>query len=498
MKEYSILELQEAFEKGEFNSKSLVKDFLMQINTLDKNGPKLNSIIEINPDVIEIAEKLDKEREENKLRSNMHGIPVLLKDNILTGDKMQTTAGSLALEGYKSDHDAFIVQKLRKSGAIILGKTNLSEWANFRSIHSSSGWSSRGRQTKNPYVLDRTPSGSSAGSAVAVAANLCTVAIGTETDGSILSPSHMNSIVGIKPTLGLVSRSGIIPIAHSQDTAGPMARSVMDAAILLNCIIGYDPKDIITENCKNHARIDYTQFLTLEKLDKIRIGVVRDLTGYHKLLDIKFEESINIFKNLSVQIIDPVNLEIKKEVEDAEFEVLLYEFKEDLNKFLQNSSPHTPISDLEQLIDFNTKNIDRVMPYFGQEILEMAQKKGDLESEDYKKALNLCKTSTGVNGIDRLMKEHNLDALIAPTTNPGCPIDLLLGDHYTGSSTSSAAIAGYPSITIPMGYINEMPVGISIFGAAFSEPILLKIAYNFEHVSNIRISPKFLPTISFE
>ncbi|MEM7331954.1 MAG: amidase [Chloroflexota bacterium] len=494
MNELSIFEIQQKFEQGTLTAHQLVSHYLERIESIDRSGPMLNAIIELNPDALAIAQLLDEEREANGPRGPMHGIPVLVKDNIDTADAMTTTAGSLALAGSRPNQDAFIVQQLRKAGAIILGKTNLSEWANFRSTRSSSGWSSRGGQTRNPYALDRNPCGSSSGSGVAVAANLCAVAIGTETDGSILCPAQTNGVVGIKPTLGLVSRSGIIPIAHSQDTAGPMARTVADAAILLGALTGVDERDAETAVNKGHA--DYTSYLDKNGLQGARIGVARDYFGRDPNVDAIMEQSIAAMRALGAEVVDPVEIKTKDQVRESEFTVLLYEFKADLNQYLAALGDDAPISSLEQLIAFNNAHPDKTMPYFGQELLQMAQEKGALTDDDYVEALQKNHQLSRGEGIDATMSEHQLDAIIAPSGQPAWPIDWVNGDSHKGIGASGiTAVSGYPSITVPAGYVHGLPVGMSIFAQAFSEPALIKFAYAFEQATKVRQSPQFLPTL---
>ncbi|NHJ46515.1 MAG: amidase [Asgard group archaeon] len=498
MDEYTIEELQDMMSSGKITSKKLVKDFLKRIDEIDKNGPKLNSIIELNPDALEIADELDKERKKKGPRSKLHGIPVIIKDNINTADKMMTTAGSLALLNHIPSEDAFIVMKLREAGAIILGKANLSEWANFRSTRSTSGWSSRGGLTRNPYALDRNACGSSSGSAVAVAANLCCVAIGTETDGSVICPSQINGIVGIKPTIGLVSRTGIIPIAHSQDIAGPMGRSVADTAILLSALTGIDQQDESTANNEEKIGVDYTQFLDKDGLKGARIGVARNYFGFNPEVDRLMEEAIEAMKDLGATIVDPTNLENIREIRDAEYTVLLYEFKDDLNKYLAKYLVDNPNKTMKDIIEFNEKHKEKVMPYFGQEHIIRAEEKGPLTDEEYLKALEKCKKITQEEGIDKVLQEHNLDAIIAPSGSPTWPIDLINGDHHTGGSSSAAAVAGYPNITVPLGYIHGLPVGISFFSKAYNESVLIKLTYAFEQATRVRKPPKFLSTIKLD
>ncbi|MFX1379693.1 MAG: amidase [Promethearchaeota archaeon] len=495
MNEYSITEIQTLMEKGKLSAIKLCEMYLTRINEIDKKGPKLNAIIEINPEAMKIAEKLDGERKNKKIRGPLHGIPVIIKDNINTADKMQTTAGSLAFKGHHALKDAFIVKKLRDSGAIILAKANLSEWANFRSTRSTSGWSSRGGQTFNPYVLNRNPCGSSSGSAVAVAANLCSVAIGTETDGSIICPSHSNSIIGLKPTIGLISRTGIIPISHNQDTAGPMARTVQDAAILLNVMVGLDPDDSSTKVIHHKSPVDYTQFLDNDGLRGSKIGVARNYFGNSDLIDKIIEKAILKIKELGAEIIDPVEIKIIDDLREAEFQVLLYDFKNDLNEYLAKFGPINSLKSLTDIIKFNYKHQKKVMPYFGQELFTMANEKSSITSDEYKEALKQCQVLAQAEGIDAVLQEHQLDAIIAPSGGTAWLIDYINGDHSSGGSSSAAAVAGYPNITVPAGYVYGLPVGISFFGGPFEEPKLLKIAYAFEQATKIRKQPNFLPKI---
>ncbi|NNF00419.1 MAG: amidase [Pyrinomonadaceae bacterium] len=491
IEEMTVMEMQDAMKSGKVTSKQLVRMYLDRIRQIDG---KLNSIIEINPDAIKIAEQMDKERAAGKVRSMMHGIPLVIKDNIDTADKMKTTAGSLALvDAPTPKQDAFVVKQMRAAGAVLIGKTNLSEWANFRSENSSSGWSGRGGQTHNPYILDRSPCGSSSGSGVAAAANLTAVAVGTETDGSVVCPASINGIVGIKPTLGLVSRSGIIPIAHSQDTAGPMARTVTDAVILLNAMVGMDSTDSITSHFAGKGEKDYTKFLDKTGLKGARIGVVRQYFGKNPALDSLMEENLKKLENAGATIVD-VEFPHFRGYGDDEYEVLLYEFKADLNKYLQARG--VKYNSLEKLIEFNKQNAARSMPYFGQEIFEKAQAKEDLNDSGYKLALMTSKVLTQDKGIDAVMDKHKLDALVAPSNSQSWLIDLIMGDsptNYVGSS-SLAAVSGYPNITVPSGFLNEMPIGMSFFGRAFSEPTLIKIAYSWEQASNARQKPKYLET----
>lgn len=490
--EKSISDIQQLMAEDQLTCEELVIEYLDRIEKIDKNGPGLNSIIDINHDALPLARQLDEERKHGHLRGALHGIPILLKDNIDTADKMMTTAGSYALEGNFASEDAFIVKQLRKSGALILGKTNLSEWANFRSTRSSSGWSGRGGQTHNPYVIDRSPCGSSSGSGVAVAANLCVAAIGTETDGSVICPSGHNGIVGIKPTLGMVSRTGIIPIAHSQDTAGPMAKSVRDAAILLEVISGADQNDKITLNDKNQA-INYSTNLQKDALKGKRIGIVRDLMGFHSEVDKVIEQAIEDIKATGAEVID-VELENLNQYGNEEYEVLLYEFKHDLNEYLSKCK-FPIVKSLDDIIKFNEQFKDREMPWFGQEILEMANQKGDLNEKEYLEALAKSKKLSGELGIDYTLKKYNVDALMAPTNGPAWNIDLVNGDHYGGGSSQPAAVSGYPNITVPAGFVHSLPIGVSFFAEAFSEEKLIQLAYSYEQNTMHRRAPEFYSTI---
>jgi amidase len=496
LEEATIADLQSAMASGRFSSRAIVEQYTDRIEELDRKGPELRHIIEVNPDARAIAESLDAERKAGRVRGPLHGIPVLLKDNIDTADRMTTTAGSYALEGSIPLRDAFISQRLREAGAILLGKANMSEWANFRSTRSSSGWSARGGQAKNPYVLDRNPCGSSSGSAGAVAANLTAVAVGTETDGSIVCPSAMVGIVGVKPTLGLVSRSGIIPIAHSQDTAGPMGRTVRDAAILLGGLVGVDARDRATAPSRAKGFTDYTQFLQLDGLRGARIGVAREkFFGYSATADKVIEDAIEQLKELGAVVVDPANIPTAGKFDDTEFEVLLYEFKADLNAYLASLGPRAPVRTLRDIIDFNERNREKEMPYFGQEIMLMAQKKGPLSERKYRTALATNLRMSRAQGIDAVIEKHKLDALIAPTGSPAWPTDLINGDHYLGASSTPAAVAGYPNIQVPAGFVHGLPVGISFFGRAWSEPALFRFAYSFEQATKHRRPPQFLPTL---
>ena len=486
--EATITELQDQMHRGTLTAEQLVSWYLDRIAAIDHDGPMLNSVLEINPDALMTARALDEERQESGPRGPMHGIPVILKANIDTADKMRTSAGSLALADHRPATDAFVVSRLRDEGAIILGKANLSEWANFRSSRSSSGWSSIGGQTRNPYDTTRNPCGSSSGSAVAVAANLTTVAIGTETDGSVVCPSGINGIVGIKPTLGLVSRSGIIPIAHSQDTAGPMGRTVRDAAILLSAMIGTDPVDPITASAQD-APPSYTANLTADGLAGKRIGVIRSYygAGSNPNVDAIFEATIRTLRDNGAEIVDPIEIDTEG-MGQAETVVLQYEFKADLKHYLESTD--APLKSLAEVIAFNEANKDTVMPIFGQERMLAAEEKGPLTDADYTEALETSKR-IAQSGIDSAMTEHKLDALIAPTNGPAWVTDHVNGDSFHVGSSSYAAVSGYPSVTVPAGFTFGLPVGVSFIGQAFKEKTLIEIAYAFEQASNIRRAPDF-------
>lgn len=494
MEGLTILDLQTRMARGELTARQLTQYYLDRIERIDHNGPRLNAVIELNPQALEIADALDEERRQGRVRGPLHGICVLLKDNIDTADQMSTTSGSLALEGHIARQDAFLVGQLRRSGVVLLGKTNLSEWANFRSTHSSSGWSSRGGQTRNPYALDRTPCGSSSGSAVAVAADLCTAAVGTETDGSIVCPSHINGIVGFKPTLGLISRSGVIPIAHSQDTAGPMARNVTDVALLLGGMIGVDERDPATQASQGKSLGDYQPFLQAGALKGARIGVAREYFGFDSRVDQVIEACLEAMKAAGAELIDPVKVVSESKIGKHEIEVLLYEFKHDLNTYLAETGAQTKARSLQDVIRFNEANRQRVMPYFGQERMLLAQRKGGLNTKKYQQALEKAKR-LAQQGIDRPMQEHRLDAIVAPTGGPAWLVDLINGDNYSGGGFSSpAAVAGYPHITVPAGYVFGLPVGISFFASAWQDTTLLRLAFAFEQAMPVRRPPQFLPT----
>ncbi|MCA1592091.1 MAG: amidase [Acidobacteria bacterium] len=494
LEEATVAELQSGMKSGKFNARSLAEKYLDRIKDVDERGPAINSVIELNPEAPAIAEVLDRERKAGRTRGPLHGVPVLIKDNIDTADRMMTTAGSLALVGSKPSRDSFVAQKLREAGAVILGKTNLSEWANFRSTHSSSGWSGRGGQTRNPYALDRNPCGSSSGSGAAVAANLCAVAVGTETDGSVVCPSSANSLVGLKPTVGLISRAGIIPISHTQDTAGPMTRTVTDAAVLLGALTGLDPRDAATQASRGKSSTDYTRFLDPNGLKGARIGVARKSFGFNDRTDKLMSDAIEVMKRQGAIIVDPADIPTAGKFDDSEFEVLLYEFKADLNAYLAGLGAGAHARTLKDLIEFNERNKDREMPYFGQEIFIKAEAKGPLTDKAYKLALAKNQRLSRTEGIDAVMLKNKLDALVAPTGGPPWPTDLLNGDHFTGGYSTPSAVAGYPHITVPAGYVHGMPVGLSFFGRAWTEPVLIKLAYAYEQATRLRRPPKFPAT----
>jgi len=494
LNEVTIDDLQTGMAAGRYTAQSLTQKYLSRIDEIDKRGPAINSVIEINHDALAIAAALDHERKTGKVRGRLHGIPILIKDNIDTHDRMMTTAGSLALAGSTPSQDSTVAKKLRDAGAVIIGKTNLSEWANFRSSHSSSGWSGRGGQTRNPYVLDRNPCGSSSGTGAAIAANLAAIGVGTETDGSVVCPSNANSLVGIKPTLGLVSRAGIVPIAHSQDTAGPMCRTVTDAAILLGALAGIDSRDDATRASTGKYLSDYTKSLDANGLKGARIGVHRKAFGFNDAVDKLIQDCLDIIKSRGATVIDPADIPTQGKFDDSELEVLLYEFKVDLNSYLASLGPRAPVKSLKEIIDFNERNRNREMPFFGQDLMVKAQAKGPLTEKAYRDALAKNHQLSRKEGIDFVMDKSKLDALIAPTGGPSWPTDWVNGDHFTGGYSTASAVAGYPHVTVPAGYVFGLPVGISFFGRAWSESTLIKFAYDFEQATKARRPPQFLAT----
>ncbi len=497
LEEVTFAALQQGMEEGRWSAESITELYLERIDQLDRQGPELRSVIETNPEALDIARQLDQERASKGPRGPLHGVPILIKDNIATADRMTTTAGSLALEGSIPASDAFVARRLREAGAVLLGKANLSEWANFRSTRSSSGWSGRGGQCRNPFALDRNPCGSSSGSGAAASGNLVAAAVGTETDGSVVCPSSSCGLVGIKPTVGLVSRSRIIPISHTQDTAGPMARTVADAATLLGAMSGIDREDSVTAASEGHAHDDYRSFLDPAGLSGARIGVGRDYFGFHPEVDALMEAAISAMAAQGAVIVDPVEIAGREEMGRHELQVLLYEFKADLNAYLAALGPDAPVRDLAGIIAFNEEHKDTEMPYFGQELLLQAQEKGPLSDPEYQEAVTTARRLAGKEGIDKTMDEHQLDAIMAPTGGPAWVTDLVNGDHFGGGSSSAAAISGYPNITVPAGFVFGLPVGMSLFGRAWSEPKLLSIAYAFEQATKHRRAPRFLLTADF-
>jgi amidase len=498
VEEATVVELQAAMATGRLTAHRLTELYLERIAELDRAGPTLRSVIETNPDALAIASALDGERATGRVRGPLHGIPILLKDNIATADRMQTTAGSLALVGARPPRDAFVAERLRAAGAVVLGKANLSEWANFRSTHSSSGWSARGGQTVNPYALDRTPCGSSSGSASAVAANLAAASLGTETDGSIMCPASANGVVGIKPTVGLTSRAGVVPIAHSQDTVGPFGRTVADAAAVLGAIVGMDPRDPATQASAGKTHTDYTAFLDPHGLRGARIGIAREVYfGYSEKADAIAEAAIATLQSLGAVVVDPADIPSAKQLRDSQGEltVLLYEFKADLNAYLAELGPEAPVHTMADVIAFNEAHAAQEMPYFGQELFVQAQAKGSLSEPEYRTALEENRRLARVEGIDVVMNALNLDALMMPTGSPAWKIDLIDGDHHLGGSSQPAAVAGYPAISVPAGYAFGLPVGITFVSEAFSEPKLIRLAYAFEQATRARRPPRFAPTV---
>jgi amidase len=493
--EVTIADLQNGMKSGKYTAQSLVEMYSERIEQVDKHGPAVNSVLELNPDAASIAKSLDDERKAKGPRSPLHGIPVLIKDNIDTADRMMTTAGSLALVGSKPKKDSFVAQQLRKAGAVILGKTNLSEWANIRSSHSTSGWSGRGGLTKNPYALDRNPCGSSSGTGAGISANLCAVGIGTETDGSIVCPSSSNGLAGIKPTVGLVSRSGIIPISHSQDSAGPMCRTVRDAAILLSALTGIDPQDSATAGSQGKAISDYTKFCDPNGLKGARIGVARKYFGFNDAVDALMNQVLDTMKQQGATLVDPADIDTLGKFDETELLVFMYELKADLNAYLTNLSPGALVHTLKDIIEFNDRNQAKEMPYFGQDLFLKAEAKGPLTDKAYIEAIDKNHRLARTEGIDATMDKYHLDAIVAPTGAPAWLTDLINGDHVAGGSSNAAAVAGYPNINVTAGFIAGLPVGISFFGRAWSEPTLIRLAYAFEQTTKARKSPRFLPTI---
>jgi amidase len=498
LEEATISELQAAMDAGELTSRALVQWCLDRIARIDRAGPRLNAIIEVNPDALDIARSLDEERQRSGSRGQLHGIPVVLKDNIATTDRMETTAGSLALLGTKPRREAYVVKRLRAAGAVILGKTNLSEWANFRSSSSSSGWSARGGQVRNPYVLDRSPCGSSSGSAVAVAASLAAASIGTETDGSVLCPSAVNSVVGIKTTLGLVSRAGVVPIAHSQDTVGPMARTVADAAFLLGAIVGVDKDDPSTWSSAGKSQQDYSRFLKRDGMKGARIGVPRQVYfGYSDAADAIAEGAIRKMRRMGAIIVDPADIPTAKTMGEGEMQVLLHEFKADLNQYLSELAS-SKVKSLKEVIAFNEAHREKELKYFGQDLFLKAEETSSLRESKYLRALKKDLRLSRKEGIDYVMNKHRLDALVAPTSSPPWVIDHVNGDPHLGGSSQPTALAGYPAITVPAGFVFGLPVGITFMGRAYSEPTLIRLAYAFEQATHHRVSPKFVQTTALE
>lgn len=496
LEEATIEDLEQGFSSGRFTARAVAEWYLARIDSLDKKGPKVNSVIELNPDALSIADALDRERNSSKgARGPLHGVPVLIKDNIETADRMTTTAGSLALEGSIAARDSTVAERLRGAGAVILGKTNLSEWANFRSTHSVSGWSGRGRQTLNPYALDRNPSGSSSGSSAAVSASFCALAVGTETDGSVTAPASVNGVVGIKPTIGLVGGSGIIPISHSQDTAGPIARTVRDAAILLGAMAGKPPHDpSVKATERENGPKFYLRFLDPQGLKGARLGVERKFFGANAEMDRLMEECLAEMRRQGAVLVDPANLPSHGKYDEEEMEVLLYEFKTDLNKYLGALGPAARVHSLADVIKFNREHAREEMPYFEQEIMERAERKGPLTEKAYLDARAKCVRLSRAEGIDAVIAKYKVQAIVAPTCAPAPLNDFVLGDPNLPACTTPAAVAGYPHITVPAGFVRGLPVGISFFGPAFSEPVLLKLAYSFEQATKARRRPGFRAT----
>ena len=493
--ENTIADLQDGMKSGKFTSRSLVEKYSARIEQIDKQGPAINAIIELNPDALSIAVALDQERKAQSPRGPMHGVPVLIKDNIDTADKMMTTAGSLALLGSKPLRDSYVAQKLRSAGAVILGKTNLSEWANIRSSHSTSGWSGRGGLTKNPYALDRNPCGSSSGTGAGISANLCAAGIGTETDGSIVCPSSSNGLAGIKPTVGLVSRSGIIPISHTQDGAGPMCRTMRDAVTLLGVLTGVDPADPATAASAGKSYTDYTQFCDPNGLKGARIGVARKYFGFSDPVDALMDQALDVMKKQGATLIDPADIETLGKFDESELLVFMYELKADLNAYLARLGPNAPARTLKDVIEFNERNRQKELQYFGQDLFVKAEAKGPLTEKPYLEAIEKNRQLARTEGIDATIDKFHLDAIVAPTGGPAWLTDLVTGDHFAGGSSNAAAVAGYPNINVTAGFIAGLPVGISFFGRAWSEPTLIRLAFAFEQATRARQAPRFLSTI---
>lgn len=491
----SASDLSRGMQRGELRSVDIVQSCLARIDRLDRKGPMLGAMIELNPDALAIAAERDGERRAGRLRGPLHGIPVVVKDNVDTADRLATSAGSTLLASSRAARDAFIIERLRAAGAVLLGKNNLSEWANFRSTRSSSGWSARGGLTRNPHVLDRSASGSSSGTACAVAAGYAPLGIGTETDGSIISPSSVCGIVGIKPTLGLWGRSGIIPIAHSQDTPGPMARSVADAALLLGPLTGVDPRDGATQAGSGKSQRDYTSFLRRGALANARIGVPRNLAGFHPAVDRALDAAVAALKSAGAVVLDDLKLPTAGQFDDAELEVLFYEFKADLEAYLATRGASVPVRTLADIIEYNVRERAREMPWFEQELFERAQAKGSLADPAYRAARELCLKLARTEGLDPLLAQHRLDAIICPSNAPAWLTDFMNGDHYIGGNTSFAAVAGYPSLTVPMGFVHSLPLGLSFVGRPWSEGRLIELGYSFEALTQARRPPGFLPTL---